>query len=173
MSTVALDGDDNLNRKLQKAFKETESKLGQYYATDDYPQPPRRQRYTQHALPLLKAARWLDPRRAAFTSETAALEELRHIPGFGDNAALEFKLFKAQCKDVAEEVQIIPYWRALVSRYPTLSCLALRYLSVPVGSVDAERSFSSRGCILTSRRMKLTKANRARLTFLFVNNSEH
>ena len=167
MASTTLAENEALNLKFHEGFKRTAKKLQQYYASHDYPQTGRAANYTQHALPLLKAVRALDPRRAPFLSD--ATEDVKLLPQFGAAECLEYKLFLAQCKEVSESIEIIPYWRSLAPRFPSLTRMALRYLSVPCGSVDAERSFSSRGNILTPQRMNLSKENRARLTFLYTN----
>ena len=166
MALSDLSEDEELNARFKGAFKRTEEKLGQYYAPSEYSQTGRTARYTQHALPLLKAVRALDPGKAPFLSK--GLEEVQVLPGFGTQETVEYKMFLSQCQGVGS-IDIIPYWHSLEKRYPALTRLALRYLSVPVGSVDAERSFSSRGNILTPQRMNLTPENRSKLTFLYVN----
>ena len=44
--------------------------------------------------------------------------------------------------DVPSETAVVSFWPASSDRFPLLSRLALRYLSVPTNSVDAERSVS-------------------------------
>ena len=167
MAAEDFDEDEGVNVKMKAAFAKTEAKLAQYYAPEEYPQAPKRKRFIQHALPLMKAVRALDPKKAPFIS--TATEDLEAIPGFGRMESTEYKIFVQQCSEVQENMEIIPYWRFLGNRYPALSRLALRYLSLPAGSVDAERSFSSQGAILTPQRLRLSRENRSRLTFMYVN----
>lgn len=52
------------------------------------------------------------------------------------------------------------------SKYPHLQQLAIKYLSIPSGSVASERLFSTAGNILTDRRNRLTPENLNMLVFL-------
>ena len=59
------------------------------------------------------------------------------------------QVFPSQSKEVGESMSIISYWISLWTRFPRLAPMALRYLFVPIGSVDAERAFSSLESVLT------------------------
>jgi hypothetical protein len=52
---------------------------------------------------------------------------------------------------------------------PELSLLALRYIWLPVSSVDIERSFYSHKSILSDRRVTLKKESIKMLKFLYFN----
>lgn len=158
-----------LNRKLQNVFQSTLQKLRQYYAPEVGEPRPRTKRFTQPGLKLLKAVRAFDLKTVQSLPVETTLADLQCLPQLNEEAVMEFRMFASHCKEIDTDIEPIRYWRAAKARFPTLSSCAIRYLSVPPGSVDAERSFSARGNILTPQRLGLTRVNRSRLTFLYVN----
>lgn len=167
MANAVLFEDSTLNEKAKMVFSATEKKLGQYYAPETYGES-RTRHFTQQGLSLLKAVRAFDPAKAAFLRSAA--EDLSALPGFNDEVKVQFTIFQQRSDEFAEEgVGIIRLWKTLDKRFPELSKLALRYLSVPSGSADAERSFSARGNIVTHQRRALTLENRRKHTFLYIN----
>ena len=119
MSAQDFDNDEITNTKMKAAFKLTETKLAQYYAPEECTLPSRRKRFTQHALPLLKAVRTFDPSRALFVY--SAIKDLHSIPGFGKTEATEFQIFLQQCSEMNQHTETIQYWRLVSSRLPALS----------------------------------------------------
>ena len=118
----------------KKAFQDTADKLSQYY------RPSGSQRFSQPGLAFMKSVRVFD-----FTQvSTLPCEELiKSIRGADDRSVLaEFAAYKTAAKEVPPDTSITAFWRSHSSRFPLLSRLALRYLSVPTNSVDAERSVS-------------------------------
>jgi hypothetical protein len=165
MGASVLSTDDALNTKFQLVYTATGAKLSQYYAPDDeaYIHGGGAARFTQRALPLLKATRAFDPSKVPYLD--SPVQDLQPLPGFNQAAQIEFKIFEQQCQELAvTQAGLIPYWKSVKERFPVISRLALRYLSVPPGSVDAERSFSARGSLLTPQRLALSQENRSHLT---------
>jgi len=58
------------------------------------------------------------------------------------------------------------YWLANKDRFPVLSALAKRYLSVPPTSVPSERVFSTAGDILTDQKSRLSTDNAEKIFIL-------
>ena len=71
---------------------------------------------------------------------------LKVIPGLNDdiNVKSQFAGYKAAAINVPAETSLPAFWFACRDRFPQLSSIALRYLSVPTNSVDAERSVYKR-----------------------------
>jgi len=68
---------------------------------------------------------------------------IKKIPGADSRHVLaEFTAYKAIAGGIALETSVVSFWHASSDRFPLLSCLALRYLSVPTDCVDAEKSIS-------------------------------
>ena len=61
------------------------------------------------------------------------------------------------------------FWRAQRTEFPSLSVMALKYLSAPSSSVYSERAFSELGNIYGERRTSLTPAHSEMLLFLHHN----
>lgn len=160
---------EQLKMEFVGVFKLTEEKLGKYYAPEKYECRGRGGSFTQPALNMLSKVRAFVPHKAAYLSiEARELEKA--FAGFNEQESLEYEQYLSQCSEVKGEIHPIKYWLSSAGeRYPHLAKIALRYLSVPSSSADAERSFSARGDILTCRRRNLTRENRARLTFLYAN----
>jgi len=68
---------------------------------------------------------------------------IKKIPG-ADNChvLVEFTAYKVMAGDVPSETAVVSFWHASSDRFPSLSRLALRHLSVLTNSVDAGRSIS-------------------------------
>ena len=63
--------------------------------------------------------------------------------------------------DVPSETSISSFWLARSDKFPLLSRLALRYLSVPTNSVDAERSVSQYTTVSAPQRQRMSMDNLA------------
>jgi len=99
-----------------------------------------RSRFLQLGLEFLKAVRVFDFKQVSLLP----CDELtKKIPGADNRHVLaEFAAYKAIAGDILSETAVVSFWHASSDRFPLLSRLALRYLSVPTNSVDAERSVS-------------------------------
>lgn len=67
------------------------------------------------------------------------------------------------------DVSPLDWWKVNASRYPHLSQLARRYLSVPATSVPSERIFSAAGRLVTKLRSRLSPSHVDAAIFLSVN----
>lgn len=56
---------------------------------------------------------------------------------------------------ISEKENSLSFWRQNEDRYPVLSVLALKYLSMPATSASVERLFSVGGSIISSRRSSM------------------
>ena len=59
------------------------------------------------------------------------------------------------------------WWKKKESKYPRLSVLARKYLSVQASSTASERVFSLMGNILTKKRLRLTSEHFRKIIFLY------
>lgn len=137
--------------KYKKAFKDTADKLSQYY------RPTSRSRFTQPGLDFLKAVRVFDFKQVSLLP---CDELIKKIPGADSRHVLaEFAAYKAMAGDIPSETTVVSFWHASSDRFPLLSRLALRYLSVPTNSVDAERSVSQYTTVSAPQRQRLSTSN--------------
>jgi hypothetical protein len=85
------------------------------------------------------------------------------IPGLNDdiNVKSQFAGYKAAAINVPAETSLPAFWFACRDRFPQLSSIALRYLSVPTNSVDAERSVSQYTNANAPQRQSLSADNLA------------
>jgi len=96
----------------------------------------------------------------AFTAANIPLEKLDHPSLHSCRHVLaEFAAYKAMAGDIPSETTIVSFWHASSDRFPLLSRLALRYLSVPTNSVDAERSVSQYTTVSAPQRQRLSTSN--------------
>jgi hypothetical protein len=87
-----------------------------------------------------------------------APEDLTHLNGIACEAK-QFARWSRNTRDLddpEEDFDISSFWKDKGKQYPMLRVLALRVLSVPVSSADAERSFSAYNYIVDHRRTGLT-----------------
>lgn len=70
---------------------------------------------------------------------------------------------------VEPEFDLIPFWQSMKTRVPMLSAIALNCLSIPLSSVDVERSFSTYRDILSDKRENLTVKNLRSFLALYAN----
>jgi hypothetical protein len=100
---------------------------------------------------------------------------LNVIPGLNDdiNVKSQFAGYKAAAINVPAETSLPAFWFACRDRFPQLSsiAIALRYLSVPTNSVDAERSVSQYTNANASQRQSLSADNLANQV-IFAKNSK-
>ena len=61
------------------------------------------------------------------------------------------------------------FWYGMKERTPHLAEIASRYLSVPINSVDAERSFSAYSNVISDKRHNLHDANTKMLVSMCYN----
>ena len=139
--------------KYKKAFDDTADKLSQYY------RPAGQRRFSQPGLDFLKAVRVFDFKQVSLL---LCDELIKKIPGADNRHVLaEFTAYKAMAGDVPSETAVVSFWYASSDRFPLLSHLALRYLSVPTNSVDAERSVSQYTTVSAPQCQRLSPSNLA------------
>lgn len=63
------------------------------------------------------------------------------------------------------------WWNIRKDKFPAVSYLARKYLSIPASSASSERCFSTAGNIITSKRSSLLPENVDMLVFLYQNRS--
>ena len=135
--------------KYKKAFEDTVDKLSQYY------RPAGRRRFSQHGLDFLKAVRVFDFKQVSLLP---CDELIKKIPGADNrNVLAEFTAYKAMAGDVSSETAVVSFWHASSDRFPLLSRLALRYLSVPTSSVDVSQYTT----VSAPQRQRLSTSNLA------------
>ena len=89
----------------------------------------------------MKAIRVFDLKQVLLFNITNEL--LAHIPGLNSRTLLnEFAAYKQAAPETLPDSHVVDFWLSNKTRWPQLSVLALRYLSIPTNSVDAERSVS-------------------------------
>jgi hypothetical protein len=118
-----------------------------------------RSRFNQPGLAFLQAVRLFDPQQAKLHAfnDFAAI-----IPG-ADNRDVHYEVaaYKMAVRDVEEDVTPMTFWFANKERFPKLFALAVRYLSVPTNSVDAERSVSQYTAVNGPQRQSFSATNLA------------
>jgi len=74
-----------------------------------------------------------------------------------------FAAYKAAAAEVSLEspITVTEFWFVSCDRFPTLSSLALRYLSVPSNSVEAERGVSQYTAANSAQCQSMSKCNLA------------
>ncbi|XP_029838776.2 uncharacterized protein LOC115322563 [Ixodes scapularis] len=124
---------------------------------------------------FFKSVRCLDPLQIGCLSEKRS--EFAGVPGLGEDSlalAAEWQVYlksaqelKSSDRDLApflskqekpgEDFDVLAFWAGMEPLTPTLSSIALKYLSMPINSVDAERSFSRYGDIVSHKRHSLSE----------------
>ncbi|KAH8009702.1 hypothetical protein HPB51_019013 [Rhipicephalus microplus] len=65
--------------------------------------------------------------------------------------------FVSKQQNPGADFDILAFWAGMEQLTPTLSSIALKYLAIPINSVDAERSFSRYGDIVSHKRHSLSE----------------
>lgn len=162
--------DATISPKHAKVFEDTANRLNQYYT----PAPIGMRggtTFCQQGLGFLKAVRIFDPQQAKVLSYDGFAEA---IPSLMDNhfALSELAAYKAAVHEVDANTSPFLYWSTYADRFPHLSKLAFRYLSVPVNSVDAERSVSQYTRVNAPQRQRFTNRNLALQTIFAFNSTQ-
>lgn len=137
------------------AYRDAAAKLTQYYC------PATSTRFTQPAVRFLQTVRLLDPQQAKmltfndFFNGIPTCASKRRI--LSDELAA-YKLYVAETND---EVQPVEFWFSCRNRFPELFEIAVKYLSIPVNSVDAERSVSQYTMVNAPQRQGFNDGNLA------------
>ena len=122
---------------------------------------------------FLRDIRILDPNQIMSLSHD--ITRYRSIPGLSNTASIaaEWIVYRKAVNDLqGEEVSdILGFWQAMKSRTPELGAIATRYLSVPINSVDAERSFSTYNNVVSDKRHNLSEASTKVLVKLYYNSA--
>uniref|UniRef100_H3AWL3 HAT C-terminal dimerisation domain-containing protein n=1 Tax=Latimeria chalumnae TaxID=7897 RepID=H3AWL3_LATCH len=109
-------------------------------------------RFCQPAAAFFNACRVFDPNQEKEVFEAIPLFEDNSVTQREYRAYLE-TVYEMQCENVYQ------FWRTLETRFPTLAVIAIQCLTVPVNSVDAERSFSAYKNVLRDDRRSIKASN--------------
>lgn len=82
----------------------------------------------------------LQQHRASVASKDKNIDEIEHY---------------ISCPTISENENTLSFWRHNKDRFPILSSLAMKYLSMPATSASVERLFSVGGSIISSRRSSM------------------
>jgi len=118
-------------------------------------------RFTQPGLKFLQSVRMFDPQQAKTLTFNTFLDGIR---GYDDKKRIltsEIAGYKLAVKEDDDNVKALTYWFAFRDRFPHLFELAIRYLSVPGNSVDAERSVSRYNLVNAPQRQNFNDDNLA------------
>lgn len=157
---IARDEARQIANKMKGAMSKAASKALAYLENSD-------------TWKFFKSVRCLDPLQVGCLPEKRS--EFGAVPGLGEESlalAAEWEVYlksaqdlKSSDKDLApflskqqnpgEDFDVLAFWAGMEHLTPTLSAIALKYLSVPINSVDAERSFSRYGDIVSHKRHSL------------------
>lgn len=117
----------------------------------------------------MKAVRGFDPAQAKILSLDGlsdgipeCAEKLPEIEG-------ELAAYKQCALEIEDGVKPAAFWFSQKDRLPNLSRIAIRYLSVPGNSVDAERSVSAFNTVDTVNRQSFEENNLASHAILVTN----
>ena len=117
-------------------------------------------RFTQPGLAFLQAVRLFDPQQAKLLTFNGFGES---IPGADSRVVRdEIAAYKQALTEVQQDVTPLDFWFASKDRFPNLFTLAVRCLSVPTNSVDAERSVSQYTSVNAPQRQSFTDDNLAK-----------
>lgn len=102
-----------------------------------------------------------------FGSTTAASADEESVLGvtFERRVDMEIALYKQE-QSISIDKNPLEWWKSNVCKYPLISLIARRYMSVQATSVASERVFSVAGDILTAKRSQLAAENVNKLVFL-------
>lgn len=153
--------DGNLAEWQKAACRDAAVKLQQYYSSEDAHMSRQQARFTQPGLAFMKSVRLFDPRQA---KTLAFPDDLTHsLPSYDSKRGRdELAAYKLAVVEVAADVKPLTFWFANMDRFPYLSHLAVRCLSVPGNSVDAERSVSQYTQINAPQRQGFSDDNLAK-----------
>lgn len=116
-------------------------------------------RFNQPGLAFLQVVRLFDPQQAKLHNFDGFADA---IPGAHSRVVRdEVAAYKLAAREVEQDVTPLAFWFANKDRFPNMFALAVRYLSVPTNSVDAERSVSQYTAINGPQRQSFTDANLA------------
>lgn len=138
--------------KYKKVYKDTVCKLSQYYRCEG-------RRFSQPGLKFMKSVRVFDFKQVSLLP---CDELVQIIPGMDDHRVMaEFAAYKEMAVSTPADTSVTSFWFASSERFPLLSRLALKYLSVPNNSVDAERSVSLYNNVNAPQRQAMSASNLA------------
>uniref|UniRef100_H3B835 HAT C-terminal dimerisation domain-containing protein n=1 Tax=Latimeria chalumnae TaxID=7897 RepID=H3B835_LATCH len=116
-------------------------------------------RFCQPAAAFFNACWVFDPKQAKYLI-IPEKEVFEVIPLFEDNSVARHEyraylktVYKMQCENVYQ------VWRTLKTRFPALAVIAIWYLTVPVNSVDAEKSLSAYKNVLWDDQRSIKASN--------------
>ncbi len=84
---------------------------------------------------------------------------------FGGDSDPEFVMYENE-KEIGRNENPLEWWRLNKSKYPRISKMAYRYLSIMASSAPSERMFSASGHLTSDKRSRLTPDNANLLLFL-------
>ena len=155
---------EDIPSKTRTALIKSVQKLRSYLSTDSVA------KFRQPAIDFFRACRAFDPVRAA-TNNIAPQFVIGNIPWFEDDdrAIAELKLYLSTATSFIPPENPIAFWYKVSAQFPKLSEIALICLSVPVNSVQAERSFSLYSDVLQDNRRSIKECNLPVYNLLYQN----
>ena len=150
-----------LEAKFVDGFRESAGKLESYLGLD-------------HGNPsnkLFKTVRIFDPRQITTISQDIEAYSTVIIELNSADTLEEWPIYVniAKSEQLPDDFNVISYWQNLKARLPVLSNTAISIITMPVTSVDVERSFSKTNQILTPQRHNLSDDNYKGLAALYFN----
>jgi len=122
---------------------------------------------------FLRDIRVLDPNQLMSLSQD--MSKYASIPGLDNTAAItaEWRMYRSAVENLQgeESADVLRFWHAMKNQTPELANIAMRYLSMPVNSVDAERSFSAYNNIVTDKRHNLSESSTEMLVKMYFNSA--
>lgn len=128
-------------------------------------------RFCQPGLKFLRAVRLLDPHQAKLLSIDDLYDGIPECLTIKSKLQDELTAYKQAVLEICDSVKPLTFWFSNRIRFPELFKIAIKYLSIPGNSVDAERSVSQYNLINTCRRQNMTEDNLTNHVLL-VNNSK-
>lgn len=141
------------------------AKLRQYFTENT-------SRFTQPGLKFLKAVRVFDPMQAKILAIDSVYEGIPECASRKAEIEGELAAYKEAVLETADGVTPICFWFSQKERFPILSQIAVRYLSVPSNSVDAERSVSQYNLVNTENRQRFEEPNLVSHSLLVINSKK-
>ena len=150
----------SLKKKLQKAMLAIADKCDQFLNC------------TESSWKFLKEIRVLDPSQLPALSLN--INNYSSIPEFATPSLQlsgEWNSYVKSVQDMHDEKidDVLAYWHGMAAQVPNLASIAMNYLSMPVNSVDAERSFSVYNNVITDKRHNLSDENTKMFVGLYYN----
>lgn len=152
------------NSNGNNALQRSQEKLRQYMSENSTA------RFRQPAVKFFTACQVFDPEYSRIVNVDTGFV-FQNIPWFeeDDLAKAELRMFLSSINEFNSFDHPVDFWIASVQRFPKLSKIALSCLSIPAGSVAAERSFSLYSKVLRDDRRSMSEQNLPKYNMLYQN----